>query len=338
MLTQYKQKIRDMMKNNPYISVIITAYNRKEFLLDAFNSALNQTLSRDKYEIIVTKNFRDSKIDSYIKKNGGKLVFFEKGSCGRQVADALKYAKGEVICFLDDDDLFTKEKLKTIYSLINDKIGYIHNGMLYIDENGNQTKNEKYENLETKIVVRDMNKSKKFSIPSVNNSAVSVKKELLIRNKSIIEALTKIIYGLDTFYYFVALDSNCNMLAIPDKLTKYRIHGSNTSFQLSSYHKFCYKQVKNSLRFLHDFRIAKKIVKKEITKKVLALHISFMQITKSFYAGSRKDILKAYANYVKACKKLKQSLPLKLGIEIIFFLIWPNLIRYIYYKRITKLK
>jgi len=327
-----------MMKNNPYISVIITAYNRKEFLLDAFNSALNQTLSKDKYEIIVTKNFTENELDSYIKKNGGKLVFFEKGSYGEQVADALKYAKGEVICFLDDDDLFTKEKLKTIYSLINDKICYIHNGMFYIDENGNQIKNEKNRNLETKILVRNTDKSKKFDIPFVNNSAISVKKELLMRNKNVKEALSKITFGQDIFYYLVALDSNCDMLAIPDKLTKYRIHRRNTSFQISSYHKLCEKQVKNSLRFLHDFKVTQKIVKKEITKEVLALHTSFIQITKSFYAGSRKDILKAYANYVRACKKLKQSMPLKLGIEIIFFVLWPNLIRYIYYKRITKLK
>jgi len=327
-----------MMKNNPYISVIITAYNRKEFLLDAFNSALNQTLSKDKYEIIVTKNFTENELDSYIKKNGGKLVFFEKGSYGEQVADALKYAKGEVICFLDDDDLFTKEKLKTIYSLINDKICYIHNGMFYIDENGNQIKNEKNRNLETKILVRNTDKSKKFDIPFVNNSAISVKKELLMRNKNVKEALSKITFGQDIFYYLVALDSNCDMLAIPDKLTKYRIHRRNTSFQISSYHKLCEKQVKNSLRFLHDFKVTQKIVKKEITKEVLALHTSFIQITKSFYAGSRKDILKAYANYVRACKKLKQSVPLKLGIEIIFFVLWPNLIRYIYYKRITKLK
>ena len=326
------------MENNPYISVIITAYNRKEFLLDAFNSALNQTLDRSKYEIIVTKNFTDDKIDNYIKKNGGKLVFFEKGTYGEQVADALKYAKGEVICFLEDDDLFTKEKLKTIYSLINDKICYIHNGMFYIDENGNQIKNEKNRNLETKILVRNTDKSKKFDIPFVNNSAISVKKELLMRNKNVKEALSKITFGQDIFYYLVALDSNCDMLAIPDKLTKYRIHRRNTSFQISSYHKLCEKQVKNSLRFLHDFKVTQKIVKKEITKEVLALHTSFIQITKSFYAGSRKDILKAYANYVRACKKLKQSMPLKLGIEIIFFVLWPNLIRYIYYKRITKLK
>jgi len=322
----------------PYITVILLDYNRKEFLLDAFNSALNQTLDRSKYEIIVTKNFTDDKIDNYIKMNGGKLVFFEKGTYGEQVADALKYANGQVICFLEDDDLFTKEKLKTIYSLMNDKIGYIHNGMFYIDENGKQIKNEKYGNLETKILVRDEDKNKKFNIPSINPSAICIKKKLLLETKIVNEALSKIVAGPDTFYYFVALDSNYDMLAIPDKLTRYRIHGGNTSFQLYSYHEFCEKQVKNSIRFLHDFQIVQKIVKKEITKNVLALHISFMQITKGFYAGSRKDILKAYANYVKACKKLKQPLPLKLGIEIIFFLIWPNLIRHIYYKRITKLK
>jgi len=74
-----------MMKNNPYISVIITAYNRREFLSDSFNSVKNQTLSRDKYEIIVTKNFTNDKIDNYIKKNGGKLVFFEGGGIGEQM-------------------------------------------------------------------------------------------------------------------------------------------------------------------------------------------------------------------------------------------------------------
>jgi Glycosyl transferase family 2. len=35
------------------------AYNRKEFLLEAVNSALNQTLPEDEYEIIVVKNFED---------------------------------------------------------------------------------------------------------------------------------------------------------------------------------------------------------------------------------------------------------------------------------------
>jgi glycosyltransferase involved in cell wall biosynthesis len=115
--------------NKPYISVVITAYNRKEFLLDAFDSALNQTLDRSKYEIIVSKNFIDEKIDGYIKKNGGRLVFFEKGGIGPRIADALKYVKGEVICFLDDDDLFTREKLEYVYNIFqkNKNIVYMNN-------------------------------------------------------------------------------------------------------------------------------------------------------------------------------------------------------------------
>jgi len=42
----------------PFISVIITAHNRRELLLEAVNSALNQTLPKDEYEIIVVKNSR----------------------------------------------------------------------------------------------------------------------------------------------------------------------------------------------------------------------------------------------------------------------------------------
>ena len=44
----------------PYISVIITAYNRKDFLFNAIKSVVNQTLDKKYYEIIVIKNFEDN--------------------------------------------------------------------------------------------------------------------------------------------------------------------------------------------------------------------------------------------------------------------------------------
>jgi len=66
------------MGNNPYISVIITAYNRKEFLLDAFNSALNQTLDRSKYEIIVTKTLLMIKLIITLKKTVENLYFLKR--------------------------------------------------------------------------------------------------------------------------------------------------------------------------------------------------------------------------------------------------------------------
>jgi glycosyltransferase involved in cell wall biosynthesis len=47
----------ETVNRKPYISVIITAHNRKEFLKEAIQSALNQTLERSNYEILVIKNF-----------------------------------------------------------------------------------------------------------------------------------------------------------------------------------------------------------------------------------------------------------------------------------------
>jgi glycosyltransferase involved in cell wall biosynthesis len=50
----------------PFISAIITAYNRREFIRDAVNSVINSVLPEDEYEIIVVKNFRDEYVDSIV--------------------------------------------------------------------------------------------------------------------------------------------------------------------------------------------------------------------------------------------------------------------------------
>jgi len=42
-----------MRKNNPKISVIIRTYNMAEFLKEAIESALNQTINKRTYEILV---------------------------------------------------------------------------------------------------------------------------------------------------------------------------------------------------------------------------------------------------------------------------------------------
>jgi len=58
------------MVTDPYISVVVTAYDRKKYLLGAVLSALNQTISKDLYEVIVVKNFHDETIDQQLEKIG----------------------------------------------------------------------------------------------------------------------------------------------------------------------------------------------------------------------------------------------------------------------------
>ncbi|MGC8544043.1 MAG: glycosyltransferase, partial [Vulcanisaeta sp.] len=58
----------------PFISVVITAYNRREFLKYAVKSVINQTLDKSLYEIIVVKNFRDPEVDHVVESNRGKII------------------------------------------------------------------------------------------------------------------------------------------------------------------------------------------------------------------------------------------------------------------------
>ena len=97
------------MTADPYISVIVTAYNRKKYLLGAVRSALNQTLPRDLYEVIVVKNFRDEAIDRELEERGVVNLYSNDVSQGGKVHEALEVAKGDVVSLLEDDDEFLPE-------------------------------------------------------------------------------------------------------------------------------------------------------------------------------------------------------------------------------------
>ncbi len=122
-------------RNTPFISLIITAYNRKEFLLNAIKSALNQTLDKKYYEIIVIKNFNDDIIDDFIEINNIKNIV-SSGIEGYYPYLALQYSAGDVLVFLDDDDLIDKNKLEIVYNIFQDKgIGYFHNNYIVLYNN-----------------------------------------------------------------------------------------------------------------------------------------------------------------------------------------------------------
>jgi glycosyltransferase involved in cell wall biosynthesis len=101
--------------SSPYISVIVTAYDRKKYLLGAVKSALNQTLPRDRYEVIVVKNFRGDFIDSKLEEWGVTNLYSESVGLGAKVYEALQVAKGDVTSPLEDDDEFLPGKLGAVY-------------------------------------------------------------------------------------------------------------------------------------------------------------------------------------------------------------------------------
>ena len=85
-------------------TVIITAYNRKEYLMEAVISALNQTLQKEHFEIFVIKNFVNEEIDLFLNKHLIRNFYDPSPYWNVSLSNVLANATGDVICFLDDDD------------------------------------------------------------------------------------------------------------------------------------------------------------------------------------------------------------------------------------------
>lgn len=133
------------------ISVVIPTYNRRHSLSRCLEALENQSLSRDKFEVIIvndgssddTKEF----LSGYNSSSGLNLVIFNNENQGPAVSRnmAIKAAKGEFIAFTDDDCVPQERWLKDLLEEfpknpkcagVGGKILRLHDTVLsrYIDE------------------------------------------------------------------------------------------------------------------------------------------------------------------------------------------------------------
>jgi len=98
-----------MLKNNNLlISIIVSTYNGESYINNCLTSLVNQTLSKDKYEVIVVNNNSTDNTEEICKKHIAKydnFKFFNENEQGLSCARnrGIKEANGEYIAFIDDD-------------------------------------------------------------------------------------------------------------------------------------------------------------------------------------------------------------------------------------------
>lgn len=245
----------------PYISVIITAYNRKQFLKEAVESVLSQTLNKELYEIILIKNF-ETRYDRQWAKKGVKLLFRPSGTVGAFLNDAINAAQGEVVSFLDDDDLFDRHKLDKIYRNFcqDPNLIYYYNGREYIDDSSNPVREIKIsQSLANPKGSKESSTSKSSSYRIIllncfNISCISIRRDVAF---SRLKWLKRMPTMQDTFMGCAALSVlNGSALISADTLTGYRIHKSNTSSfsnissmnkRIHTYTNKCYRTMRRML-------------------------------------------------------------------------------------------
>lgn len=114
------------MRSNPLVSILINNYNYGFFLGDAIDSALAQDY--EKVEVVVVDDGSTDNSRALIERYGGRIVSVMKKNGGQASAFNAGFAasNGDIICFLDSDDLFAREKVSCVLEIFKDnpRIGW----------------------------------------------------------------------------------------------------------------------------------------------------------------------------------------------------------------------
>ncbi len=126
------------------ISIVITSYNKAQFIEETINSALNQTFKD--HEIVFVDDGSTDNTKEILGKYKNKIKYYYKKNGGH--SDAKNYgvrkARGKYIAFLDGDDVWFQDKLESNYAVLNEDpaISLVYSNFSIIDQDGKTTLRE----------------------------------------------------------------------------------------------------------------------------------------------------------------------------------------------------
>ena len=273
---------------DPFITVIITAYKRKDFLLQAIDSVLKQTLNRNKFEIVVVKNYTDDIIDNMLLLNHIKCLLVEECNIGYMLSKAIQLANGSIVCFLDDDDRFEENKLQTIYDLFynNKEVVYYWNKFTteptFIKE---KIDNEQILFYKGYNSVLGLGNSIRY-----NMSSISIRKDNI--DAMGLQILNHIESGQDLTLFFLSLKTGGTFAIDNKKLTFYRIHTQSAMHSLKGND---FTRQYRSLNTIENY-IVDKPIKNEISKVRIRLQLNSLIFGMHF---NQNEIFSLLIDYTK---------------------------------------
>jgi glycosyltransferase involved in cell wall biosynthesis len=103
--------------DNCLVSVVVCTYNRAPYIGKTLNSLLNQSLSRDLYEIIVVDNASKDNTSTVVKTfhdNKVRYIYEARQGLSYSRNTGFEQARGDIIAYIDDDALACREWLERI--------------------------------------------------------------------------------------------------------------------------------------------------------------------------------------------------------------------------------
>jgi glycosyltransferase involved in cell wall biosynthesis len=298
------------------ISVIIYTYDRKNYILEAIQSVLKQNISRDQYEIIIVKGFEDADIDREIRSSVDISLTINAKGHGKKIVSAIEQSSGEIICLLDDDDLFIENKLarvRQIFESDND-ITFIHNSIKRVNDDGKEIYKEREEGY-SELVFDTRSPNMKVLAKLISKrsnwygSCMSFRRSMIISVKDLLGGIDQ---SVDPILFLLAMTQPGKIVKITDRLTMYRTHTSTTNYFLS-YSEYIEKRKQFYLNTLRNYTVLAVKCNGTSAEPLIKVSIAHMHLIVDF------------TNAVSRITLLRDSLKLILSMRdvfVIYYLVW----------------
>ncbi len=224
-------------EKRPYITVIVMAYRRTNFLRGALDSLVRQTIDPSEFEVVVLKDFSDPELEGWLPTLpfASRVVTEDIPRMGEMHARGVELARGEVVCFLDDDDRLRPERLERVRDLFlrDPSLVYVHNAYDPIDPEGRPVEawlRKRPQASESRTV--ETHRGGERSLPWVqrhgghaNSSAMAFRTSAL---RPYLPWLSKVPAGIDHTLFAIVTLSGGTLRFEPDRWTEYRVHPSRS--------------------------------------------------------------------------------------------------------------
>ena len=215
------------IKFKPLVSIVIPTYNRANYLSKALQSVLYQTYKN--WEVLVIDNYSTDDTEKVINRYNDSRIKYLKNQNYGVIAKArnagILAAKGDWVAFLDSDDWWTDDKLKTCMDYINNHVDLIYHDL--------EITSSKRQLFRRKIIkTRQLKKPVLIDLlvngNAISNSSVVVRKEML-KKIGLIDECKELVASEDYNTWLKISNLTDQFLYLPKKLGYYFIHDKSIS-------------------------------------------------------------------------------------------------------------
>lgn len=262
---------------------------------------MNQDFEKERFEIIVVKNFNDPSIDNFIMNNHIKSFFSEETSYPKRILNSLSITESNIVCFLEDDDLYLPNHLRFVYNTFskNPKIGFIKGGFIKFS-NAGVVVDHTWKKVKKSICIESdkLTLKKVISIHSYGGSAIisasAIRKDLLI---SALERFPSVNLFDYIIPYFV-LYRTFNVLISSEIITRYRVSNSWTHVITKNMQEFQSRKIFLLEKTISDYQMMEMTFREcDIILKAIRYQATEMTLELSVISGKSKNI-SGIMNYI----------------------------------------